>query len=131
MTRKTYTATAARDDGWWFLIVPEVKGAYTQARRLDQAEAMVRDVLAMVLAVDEDSFDVEIRPTIVGPSAEVVDHAVGARGSAEAAQHEAREATTEAAEHLHSEGMSVRDIGWILGLSHQRIAKILSGARAT
>ena len=127
MTRETYTATATREGGWWFLVVDGVKGAYTQARRLDLAEAMVRDVLAMVLGVPEDSFDVTIEPDL-GAVAEVVAEARRDRAALEVAQERARRATDDALAALQGAGLAVRDIGALLGLSHQRVAKMLAAA---
>jgi hypothetical protein len=50
MTARNFKAMAHRSEGWWAL---EVTGddlpypAYTQVRRLDQAEGVVRDLLAL------------------------------------------------------------------------------------
>ena len=35
-------AECERYDGWWIVDVPAVRGLHTQARRLDQVEAMVK-----------------------------------------------------------------------------------------
>ena len=37
------TAVCTRSGGWWAVEVPEIPGLFTQARRLDQVEDMVRD----------------------------------------------------------------------------------------
>src|SRR5262245_38059441 len=58
MTARRFKAMAHRSQGWWAL---EVTGdglsypAYTQARRLDQAEGVVRDLLALHFATSEDA----------------------------------------------------------------------------
>src|SRR5262249_61815586 len=66
MTARSFEATAHRSDGWWAL---EVTGdglphpVYTQARRLDQAEDMVRDLLALPFGHgSKDVGQVEIVP---------------------------------------------------------------------
>jgi hypothetical protein len=57
MTARRFKAMAHRGEGWWAL---EVLGndlphpAYTQARRLDQAEEVVRDLLALHFGISED-----------------------------------------------------------------------------
>lgn len=56
----TYTAVAERSEGWWAVHVPEVAGARTQARRLEQIEPMAREVIALLLDTDEDSFALEV-----------------------------------------------------------------------
>ena len=54
------TATATRSEGWWAVSVPEVDGLFTQARRLDQIPAMVRDALTLFPELDIDPADTEI-----------------------------------------------------------------------
>ena len=45
----TYTARCRRSGRWWAIEVADVNGSiYTQARRLDGVEAMVRDVGALL-----------------------------------------------------------------------------------
>lgn len=57
--RPAYAAQCRQDpSGWWFVEVPGVEGGYTQARRRDQVEYMVRDLLSLLLDVPADSFDV-------------------------------------------------------------------------
>jgi predicted RNase H-like HicB family nuclease len=127
MTQPRYTVTATREGGWWELDVKELDGVFTQARRLDQAEAMARDVIATMLDVPEDSFDVDVMPTLMGPLAGELAEALRARGEAAEAQETARRATDQAARRLQEEGLPVRDIGRLLGVSYQRAAKLLSG----
>lgn len=38
--RSPYRAHAVRSGNWWAIDVPDVPGAFTQVRRLDQAESM-------------------------------------------------------------------------------------------
>lgn len=47
-------------------------GAYSQARRLDQADEEIRDAIALLLDVPEDSFDVTIEPDLGASTEEVV-----------------------------------------------------------
>ena len=67
MDRTLYTARAQRDGNWWTISVAGLPGALTQVRRLDQAEAMTREVIALVLDVPEDSFDVQVVPDLTEP----------------------------------------------------------------
>ena len=68
MTARNFKAMAQRSEGWWAL---EVTGddlpypAYTQARRLDQAEEVVRDLLALHFETSEDAIgQIEIVPVL-------------------------------------------------------------------
>jgi predicted RNase H-like HicB family nuclease len=54
---KTYAAACQREGNWWVIAVYELDRV-TQARRLDQAEAMARDLIALWLDVDPSSFAV-------------------------------------------------------------------------
>lgn len=132
MARERFVATAERTtDGWWFLDVPSI-GQATQSRRLDDAEAMVRDLVAVTLDVPESTVDVTVE--LVDIPAEVP-ASRDARAKAEAAQAEAQAATRRAVEVLSQRGLSTRDVGSVLGLSHQRVSQIamddrIAGARA-
>lgn len=127
MTRTTYKVTATREDGWWVLDVPELEGVFSQARRLDQAEDMARDAIAVMLDVPEESFDVVVEPRLMGAAAKDLQEALEARGWLVEVQTKAATTTVTATRRLHEEGLPVRDIGRLLGLSHQRVAKILAG----
>lgn len=122
--RPTYTATCVRSDGWWAVEVPDVPGALTQARRLDQVEAMVRDAIATLLQVAEDSFDVVIQARLPRDLDRAVRRAQQARGDAEKAQATAGDATSTAAARLRDADLAMRDVGWLLGISHQRVAQL-------
>jgi predicted RNase H-like HicB family nuclease len=129
MGRETYTATAVRDGGWWAIEVPALPGVFTQARRLDQAEAMVRDVVSLWLHVPGDSFDVGIEP-MLGPVADLVREAIVARQASEQAERQASASMLMAATTLVDSGLTLRDTGTILNVSYQRIQQIVGGVRS-
>ncbi len=85
---------------------------------------MAREAIALVLDVPEDSFDVEVAPILSDDLAPVLEAAVAARAAAEDAERNGREATVTAVRRLRMEGLPVRDIGRLLGVSYQRAAKI-------
>ncbi len=123
MDRMTYVAHAVREGGWWAIEVTELSGVFTQARRLDQAEAMVRDVVSLWLEVPEDSFDVDIVPEL-GDLTEQVDKARTARRHAEQAEREASTAMRQAAARLLDTGLTLRDAGAVLDVSYQRVQQL-------
>jgi predicted RNase H-like HicB family nuclease len=45
--RPNYRARARRGERSWVIAVPEVDGAFIQAKRIDQPEAMAREVIAL------------------------------------------------------------------------------------
>ena len=56
------TAIAERSDGWWAVDVPELPGLFTQARRLDQIDGMVRDAAQML---GKEIGDVKLEPQLL------------------------------------------------------------------
>ncbi len=65
----TYTAVATRDEGWWTISVKEVPGLFTQTRRLDQIEDMVRDALILFPEVESQPSTAEVDIVIEEPIA--------------------------------------------------------------
>lgn len=60
------TARAVRSGGWWAIDVAEVAGLHTQARHLDQVEAMVLDAATLLTGRPEEQFTVTVVPTLPG-----------------------------------------------------------------
>jgi predicted RNase H-like HicB family nuclease len=118
----TYTAACRRAGDWWAISVPELKGVHTQVRRLDQAAAMTRDAIALMLDIDPATVTVAVRPDLPP----LVVHAIDARAAAREADTVAEQATAIAVRSLINDGYTVRDAGALLGLSPQRISQIAS-----
>jgi predicted RNase H-like HicB family nuclease len=117
----TYTAVCERNDGWWAVHLPQVPGVFTQACKLDQVAAMAQDAIAATLDIPADSIKIKVEP-VLDPQAQ------DALRRLERATHEADEArkavtamAINAAEVLVGSGLTVRDAGWIMGVSHQRV----------
>jgi predicted RNase H-like HicB family nuclease len=125
MRRKAYTAQCRRVGDWWAIDVPEVPRLHTQARRLDQVEGMARDAIALLLDVPDDSFDVVVQPVLPQRLKIEVERVRRLREEADAIQREATFASTKAVADLASKAhLTVRDIGRILGISHQRVDQL-------
>ncbi|HUZ86281.1 MAG TPA: type II toxin-antitoxin system HicB family antitoxin [Candidatus Baltobacterales bacterium] len=131
MKRKTYTAQCERAGDWWAISVPELRGVHTQARRLEKAEGVARDAIAIFLDVPIDSFEVRIEPRLPRDLEKRVGRVRKVREDAEALQREAAAVSAEVASDLVTKAhMTVRDAGRVLGLSHQRIAQLIKPADA-
>ena len=128
--RRTYRVEATRSGSWWALHAVGVEFGYSQARRLDQAESAIREALAIVLGVSEDSFDIDLHARLEDALQARVDEARAARAAAERAELAAREAQLAAVAELRESGLTTRDIGGLLGLSHQRVAQIAGAAHS-
>jgi len=124
-----FTVRARRVGSWWALDVDGLPGVRTQVRRIDQAEVMVREAIAGVLDVTSDSFEIVLAPDLPAPVRAIVDQATTARSLAAQAQDAAAQLTRDAARRLVAEGLTVRDAGVLLGVSHQRIAQLVRHGR--
>ncbi len=128
---KTYTVVAERDEaGWWAVRVLELPGVLTQARRLDQVEKFAREAINLAVSVGhapKGKYAVQIDPRVPGFGDDLA--AVRAvRVDAERLQTEAAERTRAIARRLAQRGLTVRDIGAALGVSHQRAAQLVGKA---
>jgi hypothetical protein len=87
---------------------------------------MTRDAIALFLEVPDRSFDVTIEPVLPRDIEADLKAANGARSRADKAGREAMEAVRRVTRRLHDEaGLTVRDVGAILGVSHQRAQQLL------
>jgi predicted RNase H-like HicB family nuclease len=120
-----YTATTERDEtGTWVATVPDVPGVVTQSRRLDQLTGRVEEAVAAILDTD-DTIEILLDVTLPDRLAAPVDDARTSRADADTAAARASQASRLAARALHDDGMPIRDVGVILGISHQRVAQLL------
>lgn len=121
----TYHVRAERSGRFWAVHVTDLD-LWTQARHLRELEVMARDLIAGQLDVSENSFELDV--DIVTPPAAAEHLARSAELAAEAELTRAR-ATAEiraAARLLHDGGLAMRDVGELLGLSHQRVQQLLA-----
>jgi hypothetical protein len=125
MTTKTeYTARAQRSGKWWAISVAGVPAAHTQVRRLDQADAAVRDLLSLVLDRPADSFDIRLDADIEYPARAVLQELDEAKASYEHAQEAVFLQQMNAAAALTDAGFSQRDVGTLLGVSFQKASQL-------
>jgi len=123
------TAVAERSGRWWAVRVVEMPGAFTQARRLDQVPTMAADAVATLADVDPATVEVEVRPVLAAEVSGRLERARAARRRADELATSAAEQLREVARMLADAGLPERDIGVILGTSHQRAHQLLSAPR--
>jgi galactokinase len=130
--RHTYRVQVerGRTGRWWLIDVPGVPAAHSQARRLDQAEDVARDLIALLTDADPGSFDVDIAVQLPAAVRADLDRAEELRREAARSQHEAAALARSAARRLHDDGLPLRDIGKLLQVSHQRAHQLVDEARA-
>ena len=122
---KRYTAILERDEsGSWLARIPSVRGCHSYGRTLEQARARLREALGLWIDRPED---VVIEETIRLPAnlRTAIERSRRTRERAEREQNNAQTQTRAAAEALVDEGVSLRDAGELLGLSHQRVQQLV------
>ena len=117
-------ATATWEDGWWIITIPEVPNGVSQAKRLDQVPVRVAEVVELMAGIDVDPGDVIVDARYPGEVGEIARVAKAKRAEAKAAQEAAEAATAEALLALLATGLPQRDVGALLGITHQRVAQL-------
>ena len=125
---KTYQATIERDGAWWMISVPEIDGL-TQARSLAEADKMARSLIAVTLDTDPAEIGVSLTVSHIGDVPDVAAEVEAITGLRQRAARDEKEATAKAtslAKRLAAQGVTVRDIGTILGVTFQRAHQLAS-----
>lgn len=131
MTKRKFTVVYEPDDGGWHAEIFEVSGCHTWGRSLAAARKNIREALSACAHAFKDADrvareaelvdDVRLPKRVSG----AVKACRKARERLEAEESRSQNATREAVRALVDEaGMSVRDAGELLGLSHQRIQQL-------
>jgi predicted RNase H-like HicB family nuclease len=122
---KRYTAIFERDEsGSWLARISSIRGCHTYGRTLEQARTRLREALGLWIDRPEDAV---IEETIRLPAdlKAAIQRSRRTRKRAEREHENAQEQTRAAAEALVDEGVSLRDAGELLGLSHQRVQQLV------
>lgn len=123
-----YEATAVREGKWWMVSIPAIDGL-TQARRLSEATEMAREYIAVSQDVPLDTVSVMLSFAPIGDISDLTQRVAAiAQERTHAAELEKSAAlrATELARNLAASDVPVRDIGAILGISHQRAHQLVS-----
>lgn len=123
-----YTAQVARSEGWWAVTVPEVPGLFTQVRTLAEVEAMVRDALTLFPEAEDNPAAAEVRIAPLDDAGQAAVRAKRDNDAADKAKVLAARDMAAAAQRLIKEGITYRDAGMLLGVSHQRVQQLVKGA---
>lgn len=126
--RKTFVAVYERDstDDVWNVHIKGLDGCQTYALSLRQAQARIREALALWLDRDPDALT--IRHELPARLTAVAERVSRVRSDAERAGTKAQQQTAQAVRKLTSMGLSRRDAAELLGLSHQRVQQLLEAS---
>lgn len=124
----TYRVDAEWDEtGWWVVTVPDVPGAITQSRRLEQVSTDAAEVIEIQTGHAVDPAALDIHPCLPGEAGDIAAEARRLRAEASALTERAGERTRDAVTVLHRRGFPLRDIGSLIGITHQRAQQIVKG----
>jgi len=123
MTRP-FVVRASREGDWWYLEVEGVEGGYSQARRLDQVESTIRDLLALMLQRVPESFDLDVQVEWPADLRTASERASQARKRADEAREQAAAEMRMAAATATQAGYTVRDVAALLDVSPQRVSQL-------
>lgn len=124
---REYTVRVAREGKWWMIRVPDIDGL-TQARRLSEVEDMARSLIAVTLDVPAEEFAVRVELEAIEDMrvTERLDALHAEEDAAQRAQARYRDNQRQLARDLASKGVTVRDVGSVLGVSFQRAQQLIS-----
>lgn len=121
---ETIHVSAVRDDGWWVgTFVLDGREMGTQARRLDQLEAMVVDAAALMSDRPESDFAALVNVEDQR-YADLVDEYRARAEAAAAAEALAARVSRETVAALREDGLPMRDVARLMGISAQRVSQL-------
>ena len=121
---KTYRVNVTRGQRFWLI---EVEGVgWTQARHLREVEEMARDLVAVMTEVEPESLALEVVTSLPGDVQAHLDRAQALREESARTQTEAAAEVRAAARELAATGLPLRDVGALLGVSHQHAHELLT-----
>ena len=129
---RDYDVTVTREGKWWMVAIPDLDGL-TQARRPTEIAEMARDYIALTLNVVPSEVGVRVHYKRVGPVEDVERRLQDINDSRQEARDLERKATNDAtalARQLVAAEVPLREVGEVLGLSHQRVHQLVNAGHA-
>ncbi len=125
----SYKVLLSEEDGVWLIEAVGLQGVRSFGRTVSSAVDNVREAIAAAEDLDQWS-DLDLTITVGDDAtAAALDRLREAKRHEESASAERHSAVKDAIAALRGEGLSYRDIGTVIGLSHQRVAQLDSEAR--
>jgi predicted RNase H-like HicB family nuclease len=122
----TYTAKYRLENGAWLVELVDEPRVHTFGRTVAAARDAIRDATALWFDVDPRAFDLVEDFSLPGGAVDdQVRAALKARDEAAVADRIASDKTRAVAGRLVDSGVSMRDVGSILGISHQRVHQLV------
>lgn len=127
MSKTVFNVTAERTPrGVWTLVEPTL-GAVSEVRSLAHAAADMVEPVAYLAGLPESEVEINVVPALPVEISERLERVESARREAEEANSRAASEYRAAVRALRDDGVTYRDIGALLGVSHQRVAQLAKG----
>ena len=123
---RAYHAEVRRSGKYWAVHVREID-RWTQARHLRELEVMTEDLIELMTGATAGTFTVDYDIELPETVREHLERAGQLRSASAQAQAEAAAEVRAAARELHQGGLPLRDVGQLLGISHQRAHQLVTG----
>jgi hypothetical protein len=127
VTVSRHHVRATRSQKYWLIWIDgELR---TQAKRQGDIEETARDWLSLIHDRDGSAFALEVEVDLPADATAHLERAAVFRAESERARVAAARETAAAALVLHDAGLTVREIGPLLHVSHQRAHQLVTAAR--
>lgn len=120
-------AECERKANAWRVRVPELDNLLISTKRLDQATEQIKDLVQESQGIDRCDIIVKVETTLPGIMCDL-EQAQSKMREAQKIQEEASKEIRDVVSRLRSEGLSMRDIAILLGISAQRVAQLVETA---
>jgi DNA-directed RNA polymerase specialized sigma24 family protein len=121
----SYEVQVRRDGKFWFIEIPALDGA-TQARNLGEVDEMARDYIAAVTDVDPASLAIEQHIELPADAQQHLTKSKELWSVVTDARTQAADESRAAAMALKETGLTMREIGQLLDVSHQRAHQLVN-----
>jgi len=125
----SYTAHCEWDGHNWTATVEELPGGFTQAKRLELIPGRVVEVVKLMDGTVIEPADVTLVPHLADDVADDADAVARLRADLEEIQRALADRQPRVIRRLRATGLTIRDIGTIVGLSPQRVHQLLRDRR--
>jgi predicted RNase H-like HicB family nuclease len=123
----TYRVVASHDEGKYWLVHIVELDQYTQARTLTEIPDMAREFIALTTQTSADEFGVDVHIELPADVKRLLDEADSMAVEAARLKGESAARRVEAAKDLKwRRGLTVREIGAVFGVSHQRAQQLVN-----
>lgn len=120
-------AECERKSNAWRVRVPELDNLMISSKRLDQATDQIKDFVMETQGVDRCDIVVKVETTLPGIMCDL-EQAQQKMKDAHRLQEESSKEIRDVVARLRQEGISMRDVGVLIGVSAQRVAQLVETA---